>query len=270
MKPFVLIWGGGDLASGVAIRLKRVGIRVLIVEIPQPLAVRRGVAFAQAVFDGEISVEGVTGLLIHHPDQMLHCWVDGQVPVIVDPQLGILAKYPPLVVVDARMRKLIANIPLDTANLVVGLGPGFIAGENCHAAVETNRGHLLGRVYWQGATQADTGVPGKVEDYAAERVFHTPVDGSVESFVDIGDRVNSGDPLMKVGEHIIYAPFAGVVRGLIHPKLVVKKGTKVGDLDPRLEAFRCWSVSEKSLSIAGGVLEAILTQPGIRARLWDD
>jgi xanthine dehydrogenase accessory factor len=268
MIPFVLTWGGGDLASGVAIRLHRVGIRVLIVETPQPMVVRRTVAFAQAVFTGETIIEGVRGQLIQSSNQIQDTWAAGDIPVLVDPELNLMSGHPPLVLVDARMKKVKVDIPLGTADLVIGLGPGFIAGENCHAAVETNRGHFLGRVYWEGSTQDDTGVPGKVGDFAAERVLHTPVDGQVQAFVDIGDWVEQSDLVMTVGDHHIRAPFPGLVRGLIYPGLFVTAGTKVGDIDPRPETFRCWTISEKSLAIGGGVLEAILTVPGIRNKLW--
>lgn len=269
MKPYVLIWGGGDLASGVALRLHRVGIRMLIVETPQPLAVRRSVAFAQAVYDGETTIEGVHGKLIDNPAHIEACWTDQSVPVLVDPELNLLPEYRPVVLVDARILKIRTALSLDTADLVIGLGPGFTAGGNCHAAVETNRGHNLGRVFWEGRTEGDTGIPGKVEEYTRERVLRAPVSGWVETFVEIGQVVNQGDLVLKVAEHEIRAPFSGVVRGLIHPGLFVQPETKVGDIDPRPDTFRCWSVSEKSLAIGGGVLEAILTWPEIRAKLWD-
>lgn len=268
MIPFVLAWGGGDLASGVAIRLHRVGMRVLIVETPQPLAVRRTVAFAQAVYDGEITIENIRGKLIDSPDQMQNCWTAGDMPVLVDPELNLMNGYSPLVLVDARMKKVKVGTTFRDAELVIGLGPGFTAGENCHAAVETNRGHFLGRVYWDGNTQDDTGIPGKVGDYAAERVLHATVDGQVKTFVTIGDWVEQGDLILTVGDHRIRAPFSGLVRGLIHPGLYVSAGTKVGDIDSRPETFRCWTISEKSLAVGGGVLEAILTRPAIRNKLW--
>ena len=274
MKSYVLTWGGGDLATGVAIRLHRVGIRVLVVERPQPLAVRRSVSFAQAVLDGGVMVEDVHAQRVGSPDQMHHCWEANQVPVLVDPELELLQLHRPLVLVDARMRKVRSALPLDMVGLLIGLGPGFTAGENCHAAVETNRGHFLGRVYWQGSTQEDTGIPEKVGHYQQARVLHTPVAGQVETFVEIGDTVAAGDRVLRVGDLVMTAPFNGVVRGLIYPGLHVEAGTKVGDIDPRSEAFRCQYVSEKSLAIGGGVLEAVLTKPEIRSKLlevqgWD-
>lgn len=270
MIPYVLIRGGGDLASGAVLRLHRVGILVLVVEKPQPLAVRRSVAFAQAVYDGEVNVEDVSGQLIQYPAEMLKCWQSGRVPVLVDPDLKVCEKYPPVVLVDATMLKNEDPISLNTVAFVVGLGPGFEVGTNCHAAVETNRGHFLGRVYWSGSTEADTGIPEKVGEYARERVLYAPVDGDVATCLEIGDIVKAGDLVLSVSGHEVRAPFPGIVRGLIQTGVYVNAGTKVGDIDPRLEAFRCWTVSEKSLAIGGGVLEAILTRSTVRAQLWQE
>ena len=269
MQPYVLIWGGGDLASGVALRLHRVGIRVLVIERDQPLAVRRSVSFCQAVYDGEIRIEDVTGRLVDDVSEMEACWTAGEVPVLVDPELDLLKDYPALALVDARMRKKQDQLDLTLAEMVIGLGPGFTVGENCHAAIETNRGHFLGRVYWEGSPEADTGIPGKVQVYAAERVLHAPADGPIKTLVEIGDLVEAGQPLLTVEDQTLGSPFTGVIRGLIHDGVTVRKGMKVGDVDPRPEPFRCWYVSEKSLAIGGGVLEALLTWEKIRNRLWE-
>ena len=266
--PYALIWGGGDLASGVVLRLHRVGIRTLVVEKAQPLAVRRSVAFANVVFEGQMQLEDVTGVLIQSPEGIQKVWEQDQVPVIVDPELTLIPDYRPLVLVDARMRKKVVENNLDSADMVIGLGPGFIVGENCHAAIETNRGHFLGRVYWEGSPEADTGIPGKVGPYARERVLHAPVLGKIQTLKDIGDPVKKGEPILQVNEEQVLAPFDGVLRGLIHDGLCVREGMKVGDVDPRPETFRCWTVSEKSLAIGGGVLEAILTRPSLREKLW--
>ena len=270
MTPYVLIWGGGDLATGAAMRLHHAGIRLLIVETAQPLAVRRSVAFGQAVYDGKIQIEKIKGILIKSPDEMREIWSESSIPVIIDPELTIIRTHPPLVLVDARLKKKDIPSRMMDADLVIGLGPGFIAGDNCHAAIETNRGHFLGRVFWEGSTEADTGVPGVVQAYARERVLFAPDDGIVESLALIGDRVRKGDPILSVNGKVVLSPFDGILRGLIHEGIHVHKGMKVGDVDPRLEEFRCWTVSEKSLAIGGGVLEAILTTESIRSKLWLD
>ncbi len=270
MTPYVLIWGGGDLASGAAIRLYRSGIKVLVIETPQPKAVRLSVSFARAVFDGQILIEDVPAALIHSPEDMDQCWLNKQVPVLVDPELDLLTKFPPFVLVDARMHKRQENQLLELADLVIGLGPGFTAQVNCHAAVETNRGHFLGRVFWEGSTEADTGVPGIVQNYGVERVFFAPTAGEVIAHKAIGVWVHEGDKVMTIGGVDVTAPFDGLIRGMIHEGTMVNKGEKVGDIDPRPEAYRCWTVSEKSLAIGGGVLEAVITREAIRQQLWAD
>lgn len=269
MLPYVLIWGGGDLASGVALRLHRVCIRVLVVEQEQPLAVRRSVSFCQAVYEGQVRIEDVTGRRIAFAGEMDGCWAAGEVPVLIDPDLELLKDYPALAVVDARMRKRQITLDLNLAEMVIGLGPGFTVGINCHAAVETNRGHFLGRVYWEGSPETDTGIPGEVQEYAAERVLHSPADGNVKTLVEIGNLVEAGQPVLEVEGKVLKSPFAGVVRGLIHDGVTVRKGLKVGDVDPRPEPFRCWYVSEKSLAIGGGVLEALLSWKSFRDHLWE-
>ena len=209
----VLIRGGGDLASGVAVRLHHSGFDVMLTELPTPLVVRRTVSFAEAVTDGSKEVEGIT-----------------------DPDLTCLKEVRPDVVVDARMRKKPPAEGKELATLVIGLGPGFIAGENCHAVIETNRGHNLGRVIWAGPPQEDTGTPGTV--------------------------------IALVGSQAVLAPFDGVLRGMIKPGTQVKKGMKIGDIDPRDDPTICTLVSDKSRAVGGGVLEAILACPDLRSGLW--
>ena len=217
-----------------------------------------------------MQVEDATGVLVASPEEIQSEWEAGRIPVIVDPDLTLLNSLQPLVLVDARMRKKNVQIDLDSAEMVIGLGPGFVVGENCHAAVETNRGHFLGRVYWEGGPEPDTGIPGKVLAYTRERVLHAPASGLLHTFKQIGDPVEKGEPLFAVDGQQVLAPFDGVLRGLVHDGLAVREGMKVGDVDPRPDAFRCWTVSEKSLAIGGGVLEAILSEPGMRARLWEN
>lgn len=261
----VLIRGGGDLASGVALRLYRAGIRVLIAELPQPLAVRRTVSFSEAVYDGVHSVEGVRARRID-PDQV-PAWDDPDViPVIVDPEASILQTCALPIVVDARMLKQ-PPAPLPAPVLLhIGLGPGFHAGRDCHAVIETRRSHTLGRVYWSGTTQPDSGEP----EGDPGRVLRTPQDGIITSLAGIGDRVRDNQPLAKVHDEqtdrhaTISSPFAGVVRGLLRSGSFVTRGLKIGDIDARDDASVCFLVSDKSLAIGGGTLEAILTRTEIR------
>jgi xanthine dehydrogenase accessory factor len=268
MNNLVLIRGGGDLASGVAARLHRAGFKVLITELPQPLVVRRLVSFAEAVFTGAIQVEEITGRKVESPAQILAVFDAGEIAVMVDPDLISLETHTPVVLIDARMMKkrpkdMPAGIPLR-----IGLGPGFTAGEDCDVAIETMRGHTLGRAIWHGQARADTGVPETVGGRDAERVLRGPADGVLINHVEITDRVKQGDLLAEAGGEPLYAPFDGVIRGLLHQGLEVKQGMKIGDLDPRNDPAYCTLISDKSLSIGGGVLEAILSKKEIRENLF--
>lgn len=264
---FVLIRGGGDLGSGIAWRLHRAGIRVLVSEIAQPLAVRRAVAFAEAVYAGKITVEGVTGERTAAA-AVSEVWARGNIPVVIDPDLRETARLQPRVLVDARLTKRRADYPLDAFPLIIGLGPGFEAGVNCHAVIETNRGHTLGRVYWQGTALPDTGLPERVLQYQAERVLRAPADGLLEVFGEIGQHFDAGETIAAVNGQPVTAPFAGVLRGIVHPGLPVTRGLKIGDLDPRDDPRYCFLISDKSLALGGAVLEALLTRPEIRRSLW--
>jgi len=259
----ILIRGGGDLATGVALRLHRAGLGVLVSELAQPLAVRRTVSFAEAVYEGEIEVEGVTAKLVEK-EQISGTLEAGQVPVMVDPYASILALIPVSIVIDARMKKLPPSpLPVDVS-LHIGLGPGFRAGDNCHAVIETRRGHTLGRVYWEGAAQPDSGQP----EGDRRRVLYAPTDGKFMGAVNIGEHVDAGQVVAVVAGAQVKAPFPGVMRGLIHPGLQVNKGLKIGDVDPRDDPALCELVSDKALAVGGGVLEAILSDPNSDYRIY--
>jgi len=264
----VLIRGGGDLASGVAVRLHHSGFEVMITELPKPLVVRRTVSFAEAVSDGSKEVEGITAVLINTPGDVKDSVRVGNIPVLIDPDLACMREVRPDVVVDARMRKKEPSEGKELATLVIGLGPGFIAGENCHAVVETNRGHNLGRVIWAGPPQEDTGIPGQVQGFASERVLRAPEDGKLVTGAKIGDEVKNGTVIALVGSQAVLAPFDGILRGLIDPGTQVTKGMKIGDVDPRDDPTIYSLVSDKARAVGGGVLEAILACPDLRSGLW--
>ena len=263
----VLIRGGGDLASGVAARLHRAGMEILIAELPQPLVVRRKVAFAEAVYSGSSTVEEITAVRVESGEDIQPVFLRGEIVVMVDPGLDQLQTFYPDVLVDARMKKSPPGTRKDTASLVVGLGPGFNAGLNCHAVIETMRGHSLGRVIWQGPPLADTGIPEVVEDHQGERVLRAPRDGKVVAHAKICNRLAEGDLIAEVDGKKIRAPFKGILRGLVMEGLEVKAGMKVGDIDPRDEETYCVTISDKSLSVGGGVLEAILSKVELRQKL---
>jgi xanthine dehydrogenase accessory factor len=261
---YVVLRGGGDLATGVALRLIRAGVRVIVTELARPVSVRRAVCFSEAVYEGSWAVEGVTAT---HCDSLARAEeIAGQsgVPVLVAPSLVSLFGRTLDVVVDARLAKQSPETGRSIAALVIGLGPGFIAGGNCHAVVETKRGHTLGRVYWSGAALADTATP----EGDPRRVLRAPADGRLVGRCEIGDTVRAGQAVADVSGLPVASPFDGVLRGLIRDGMVVSRGLKVGDVDPKGLREHCFLVSDKALAVGGGVLEAILTRADLRSRLW--
>jgi len=264
----ILLRGGGDLASGVAVRLWRVGLRVVIIELPKPMAVRRKVAFSEAVYQGVTVVEDIRARLVGTAEQCDEILDRGEIPVLVDPILNCLEMIRPAVLVDARMKKRSPETDIDVAPMVIGIGPGFIAGENCHAVIETKRGHKLGRVIWTGKPQEDTGVPEGIANHHSERVLRAPTDGVLKTSAEIGDRLDEGQVVGRIEDFQVVAPFQGVLRGILPSGIVVSKGLKIGDVDPREEVSNCYLVSDKSLAIGGGVLEAILSRSELRSKLW--
>lgn len=250
----ILLRGGGDLASGVALALHKAGWPVVITELANPLVVRRAVAFGEAIFAGEITVEGVRGVLAHTPGQAREILAQGYIAVIVDPGLDTLNYLPIGAIVDARMLKRHVPYDVDTQLPVIGLGPGFEVGFNCAAAIETNRGPELGRLFLEGEPQPDTGVASVVEGRGMERVLYSPRAGEMNSFVSIGDIVTQGQVIATVGGEEVRAPFDGVVRGLIRDGLVIPAHTKVGDVDPRLEPRLAYEVSDKAHAVGEAVV----------------
>jgi len=267
MPALILIRGGGDLASGVALRLHRAGLNVAITELAQPLAVRQTVSFATAIYEKRITVEGITARVVNDPAdtlKVLNVLSRQQIPVLIDPDCITAKILGPLAIVDARMMKRPPEALSHRALLYLGLGPGFIAPLNCHAVIETQRGHTLGRVIWEGSTLNDTSQP----EGDPQRVLRAPQDGVIANHKNIGDHAEADELIAEINGAPIKSPFKGVVRGLIHPGLTVTRGMKIGDIDARDDARLCQLVSEKALAIGGGVMEALLTRPEVRSKLW--
>ena len=277
----ILLRGGGDLATGVAYRLHKAGFPLIVLELPDPLVVRRRVALATAVAEGHITVEDLRAVRVATADEALHLASTGVIPVLVAPDLpapllhsplatrhsplpdsSLVTRHSSLILIDARMAKRNLDTRIDQAPLVIALGPGYTAGVDCHAVIETNRGHHLGRVLWHGAAEANTGTPGIVAGKGAERVLRAPAAGIVTWRKEIGDHVRQGELLGEVDGQAVVAPFDGVARGLIAPGTAVPARLKIGDIDPRGDVATCFTISEKALAIGGGVVEAVLTWLG--------
>jgi xanthine dehydrogenase accessory factor len=254
----VLIRGAGEMASGIAHRLHQCHMRVLMTEIAAPTAVRRTVAFAEAIYRGCHAIEDVKSRRVSTIDEAQKLWDGGIIPIFVDPGATVRREVKPAVIVDAIMAKKAGNTAISDAPLVVGIGPGFIAGENAHAVVESNRGYHLGRVIWHGAAEPDTGVPAPVAGYTESRVLRALRSGLFKAMRDIGDIVQEGEIVAEVDGMPLAAGLSGVIRGMLHDGVLVEAGIKVGDIDPRGEREYCYSISDKARAIGGGVVEAIL------------
>ncbi|MFH1242215.1 MAG: selenium-dependent molybdenum cofactor biosynthesis protein YqeB [Pseudomonadota bacterium] len=260
MEPglVVLIKGAGEMASGVAWRLFKSHFRVALTERPQPLAVRRGVSFCEAAYEGKKLVEGVEAVRVLSPQEIPHEWARNRIPLLEDPELKLREILEPDVLVEATLSKRNTGISMDDAPLVIALGPGYEAGRDAHYVVETNRGHNLGRLYDRGRAEPNTGVPGEIGGRTYERVLRAPADGIFETGCSLGQPVSPGDIVARVGGDEVAAGIGGVLRGLLRPGTRVRQGLKVGDIDPRGQADYVNTISEKARAIGGAVLEAIL------------
>lgn len=254
----VVIKGAGEMASGIAHRLYRANIRqIVMTDMERPLCVRRAVSFCEALFEGTFVVEGVTAEAAADIRGIMAAWERGHMGVIIDPKGSIIRDIKPDVVVDAVMAKKPTTTRSDEAQLVIGVGPGFSAPENVHLVVESNRGHDLGRLIYEGQAEPFTGVPGSTEGYRHERVLRAPHAGKVKHVRSLGDLVKEGDVVLYVDKTPVCAPILGLLRGLIRD-MDVPKNEKLGDIEPRGESVDWRTISDKARAIGGGVLEAIM------------
>lgn len=255
----VIIRGGGDIASGIAHRLHGAGFSVLILEIAQPLVVRRRAAFARAVYEDRAEIEGVHATLARNVRQAFSILHEGEIAVLIDPEGKAIDKIRRIAVVDATLAKKNLGTKMDMAGIVIGVGPGFTAGSDVHAVVETFESeNILGRVIYTGAALPDTGVPGeRVAGYADERVIRAVGEGEVRVLRDIGSTVKKGDVLCVVDGKPVLARIDGMIRGMIQSGRFVTDGLKIGDIDPRIDARLCHTISDKARAVGGGVLEAV-------------
>ena len=259
----VLIRGAGDLATGIALRLFRSHLRVVMTDLPQPTAIRRTVCFSQAILYESYTVEDVTAVHARTQQDVRRILSGGQIPVLADPQASCRTWLRPDVLVDAILAKKNLGTAITDAPLVIGVGPGFCAGRDCHAVVETMRGHTLGRVIRQGEPLPNTNIPGLIGGFAGERVMRAPDDGIFHQLLDIGAHVQPGDIAGTVNAKPMRCTIAGVVRGILPEGTPVHKGMKSGDVDPRGKEEYCATASDKAIAIGGGVLQAILEYTGI-------
>ena len=258
-----LIKGAGDIASGIALRLKRAGLEVIMTDIPKPTSIRRTVCFSEAIVLGKTKVEDVTAVSVQSPQETLELLRTGVIPVLADERAQCIDALHPQVVVDAILAKKNLGTKITDAPVVIAVGPGFTAGEDCRAVVETMRGHWLGRVILHGSAIPNTGVPGNIGGYTTERVLRAPCAGIFNPVHDIGDLVKAGEVAAWVGNTPMMCTIDGTLRGILPKGTEVFEGMKSGDIDPRCEKEHCYFASDKALSVGGGVLEAILMLSGV-------
>jgi xanthine dehydrogenase accessory factor len=258
----VIIRGGGDLGTGVAHTLFKNGFDILVLEIENPLVIRRKVAFAQALFDGQTVVEEVKAVKVQTNEGIPALWKEGTIPVMIDPACTIVKEIHPEVLVDATVAKRNTGMHLDMAPLTIALGPGFKAGEDVDVVIETNRGNNLGEIIFDGYAEPNTGIPGEIEGYRQERVLRAPCDGRIHTVADIGDEVKKGEIVCYVDKESVRASLDGVVRGIIMNEMNVTKNLKIGDIDPRGIKDYCYTISDKARAVGEGVLQAILQVKG--------
>lgn len=259
MSDIIIVRGGGDIATGSIQKLFRAGFKVLVLEIEKPSAIRREVAFCEAIYDGEKTIEGITAKLCNTLDEIQACWKENKIPLKIDLNGNIIKELKPLAVVDAILAKKNCGTTREMAPITIGLGPGFEAGKDVDIVIETMRGHNLGKLIFQGKPMENTGIPGLIKGVGKERVIYSPCAGKVKNINKIGDIVEKEQVIAKVNDCDVKATISGVLRGLIKDGYEVPERFKMADIDPREEEQQnCFTISDKARAIGGAVLEAVL------------
>lgn len=262
-QNLVIVRGGGDIATGTIMKLYKSGFSVLVLEIENPSAIRRNVAFCEAVYQGQQTVEDETCYLAKDLSEANELLSAGKLTMLIDPLCESVPHFKPFAVVDAILAKKNLGTTKTLAPITIALGPGFYAGTDVDAVIETKRGHALGRIIYEGSAAPNTGIPGKIAGYDKERVIHSPAEGILKNVHKITDLVTCGEVIATVetssGSVPVTATLDGLLRGLIRDGYPVTKGFKIADIDPRAEEYNnCFTISDKARCIAGGVLEALL------------
>lgn len=259
MRKTVVVRGGGDIASGVIQKLHRAGLNVVVTELSNPSFIRRKVCYGTAVLEGEMELEGIKAILVKDISEMKKAFSESKVAVFIDETGESIEKIKPDALVDAILAKRNLGTTRAMAPITVGLGPGFCAGKDVDVVVETQRGHDLGRLIFQGRATENTGIPGEIKGYAKERVIYSPCEGTIENIREIGDMVEAGDLLAKVGDREVRTEISGVLRGIIRDGYQIASRLKIADVDPRKEEVKnCFTISDKARNIGGAALEAVL------------
>lgn len=254
----ILIRSAGDIASGIAVRLHRCGFTLAMTDLTKPTSIRRTVCFSEAVLHDACKVEGITAEKAMSKEDAVRIWARGRIPVFADDEGTARTLLQPDAIVDARLAKVNLDTAITDALIVIAVGPGFDAGKDCHAVIETQRGHYLGRAIYEGSAAPNTGVPGNIGGYTVERIIRAPKSGVFHPAHEIGDQVEADEIVAYVDEMPVRCQIGGTLRGILPDGIQVHQGMKSGDVDPRCRPEHCLCVSDKALSVGGGVLEALL------------
>ncbi|WP_343763914.1 selenium-dependent molybdenum cofactor biosynthesis protein YqeB [Clostridium oceanicum] len=258
-ENIVIVRGGGDIASGTIYKLYKCGFKILVLESCTPTSIRRNVCYSEAIYSGKVTIENTTAVKINSLDEILSCWKNNEIPIIIDPKGKYINILKPKVLIDAILAKKNLGTKIDMAEITIGLGPGFEAGKDVDAVIETMRGHNLGRVILKGTPIKNTGTPGEIGGYSKERVIYSPSKGIIKNIKEIGDFVLKDETIAYVDNTEIKSKITGLLRGLIRNGSSITKGLKIADVDPREKEIKnCFTISDKARNVAGGVLEAIL------------
>lgn len=254
----IVVRGGGDIATGVITSLKISGFNVLVLEVKRPTSIRRKVSFSEAIYEKEWMVEGLKSVKVEGIREIHGVIKNGDIPIMVDPDMKILEELNPLAIIDSTISKRNLGMSKDLAPITIAIGPGYYAGKDVDYVIESSRGHNLGKIIYEGEAEKDTGIPGKIRGWTDERVLRSPRDGFIVNKKRIGDRVKKKELICEVDGSPVYSELSGVLRGILKNGLEVKKGQKIGDVDPRGKREYAWTISDKARVIGAGVLLAIL------------
>lgn len=259
-RDIVIIRSGGDIASGIIERLHKCGFKVVVLEVENPSSIRRNVCFGEAVYKKSMTINGLTSNLANDINEMEKIIQKGNIPVLVDEEGKYIEKLKPFILIDSILAKKNLGTKINMAPITIGVGPGFYAGKDVHAVIETKRGHHLGKVIYHGEAIKNSGIPGNICGFTKERVIHSLWEGNIENISEIGNKVKKGQVIAKINNNEILATIDGILRGIIREGYFVTKGFKIADIDPRIDEYEnCFTISDKARSVGGGVLEAILT-----------
>ena len=258
-RDIVLIRSGGDISSGIIERLYKCGFKVVVLETGNPSSIRREVSFGEAVYRKKMTINGLTSVLADGIEEMEKILENDEIPVLIDGEGKYISILKPIILIDAILAKKNLGTHINMAPITIGIGPGFFAGKDVHAVIETKRGHHLGEVIYSGEAIKNSGIPGNIGGFAKERVIHSEWEGNIKNISKIGDTVRKGETIALINGNKILATIDGILRGIIRDGYFVTKGFKIADIDPRMDEYEnCFTISDKARSVGGGALEAIL------------